>query len=90
MAIITVLSTNSNVLLCVATPVDGASLLSCFIIQLLLLLLYDFYWDAKEWLPSDMPPVQGRSVSTNCFVDSAHAGDKVTHRSRTGILIFLN
>ena len=51
---------------------------------------YDFYRDAKERLPSDMPPPRGRLVSTHCFVDSDHAGDKVTHRLQTGILIFLN
>ena len=37
-----------------------------------------------------MPPPWGRLVSTHCFVDSDHAGDKVTRRSHTGILIFLN
>ena len=51
---------------------------------------YNFYRDAKERLPSDMPPPRGRLVSTHCFVDSDHAGDKVTRRSQTGILIFLN
>ena len=51
---------------------------------------YDFYLDTKEWLPSDMPPPQGRLVSTHCFVDSDHTGDRVTCRSWTGILIFLN
>ena len=29
-------------------------------------------------------------VSTHCFVVSDHAGDKVTRRSQTGILIFVN
>ena len=29
-------------------------------------------------------------MSTHCFVDSSHTGDKVTCRSQTGILIFLN
>ena len=51
---------------------------------------YNFYWDAKERLPSDMPPPWGRLVSTHPFIDSDHTGDKVTHRSQTGILIFLN
>ena len=51
---------------------------------------YDFYRDANERLPSDMPPPWGRLVSTHCFVDSDHTGDKVTHRSQIGILIFLN
>ena len=51
---------------------------------------YDFYVDAKEQLPSDMQPPRGRPVSTHCFVDSDQAGDKVTRRSQSGILIFLN
>ena len=51
---------------------------------------YDFYQDAKERLPSNMPPLRGRLVSTHYFVDSDHTGDKVTRRSQTGILIFLN
>ena len=50
---------------------------------------YNFYRDAKERFPSDMPPPRERLVSMHCFVDSDHAGDKVTHRSQTGILIFL-
>ena len=37
-----------------------------------------------------MPQARGKSVSTHCFVDSDHAGDKVTRRSQTGILIFIN
>ena len=51
---------------------------------------YNFYRDAKERLPSDMPLLRGRLVSTHCFVDSDHTGDKVTRRSQTGILMFLN
>ena len=44
----------------------------------------DFYRDADERVPSDMPPPRGRAVSTHCFIDSDHAGDKVTRRSQTG------
>ena len=51
---------------------------------------YDFYTDAKERIPSDMLVPHGHSVSMHCFVDSNHAGDKVTQRSQTGILIFIN
>ena len=51
---------------------------------------YNFYRDAKERFPSDMPTPRGRLVSTHCFVDFDHAWDKVTSRSQTGILIFLN
>ncbi|MGH7955275.1 MAG: Ty1/Copia family ribonuclease HI, partial [Gloeomargaritales cyanobacterium] len=32
----------------------------------------------------------GNSVQMNCFVDADHAGDRLTRRSHTGILIFLN
>ena len=51
---------------------------------------YDFYRDAKEQVPIDMPPPRGCAVSTHCFVDADHASNTVTRRSQTGILIFLN
>ena len=51
---------------------------------------YDFYNDTKEQVPNDMPPPQGRAVSTHCFVDADHTSNTVTRRSQTGILIFLN
>ena len=37
-----------------------------------------------------MPPPRGESVSTHCFVDSDHAGNTVTRRSQTGLLLFVN
>ena len=37
-----------------------------------------------------MPPPRGHAVLTHCFVDSDHAGDKVTRRSQTGLLWFVN
>ena len=37
----------------------------------------DFYRDADERVPSDVPPPRGHAVLTHCFVDSDHAGDKV-------------
>ena len=51
---------------------------------------YDFYRDAKEQVPVDMPSPRGHAVSTHCFVDADHASNTVTRRSQTGILIFLN
>ena len=33
---------------------------------------------------------RGESVSTHCFVDSDHAGNTVTRRSQTGLLLFVN
>ena len=50
----------------------------------------DFYKDTKEDIPFDMPEVRGNSVAIHCFLDASHASDKVTRRSQTGILIFIN
>ena len=36
------------------------------------------------------PPPLGNPDQINCFVDADNAGNKVTHCSQTGILIFLN
>jgi hypothetical protein len=48
------------------------------------------YADAKEQLPPNAPEPRGKHVQINCFVDSDHAGDRVTRRSHTGIIIYLN
>jgi hypothetical protein len=50
----------------------------------------DFYGDAKEALPPNAPIPLGKPVEIRCYVDADHAGDKVTRRSRSGILIYLN
>ena len=50
----------------------------------------DFYGDVEEELPPSMPKPRGRSIQISAFVDAAHAGNLVTRRSHTGILIFLN
>ena len=50
----------------------------------------EFYPDAVEEEPRHMPEPLGKPVSTHCFVDSDHAGNKVTRRSHTGILLFVN
>mmetsp|Transcript_5914 Transcript_5914/g.9070 ORF Transcript_5914/g.9070 Transcript_5914/m.9070 type:complete len:287 (-) Transcript_5914:332-1192(-) len=51
---------------------------------------YDFYKDAAEDVPTNMPEPLGKEVEIHCFVDANHAGDKVTRHSQTGILIFCN
>ena len=48
------------------------------------------YVDAKEDLPTNAPTPLGEPVQVNCFVDSDHAGDRLTRRSHTGIIIYLN
>ena len=50
----------------------------------------DFYYDAKEPIPADMPEPRGKAAQLIAFVDSDHAGDLLIRRSRTGYLIFLN
>eukprot|EP00980_Cylindrotheca_fusiformis_P019105 scaffold6452_cov132-Cylindrotheca_fusiformis.AAC.1 len=50
----------------------------------------DFYKDAREEIPDDVPEPLGKEVSVHCFVDASHASDVATRRSQTGILIFVN
>ena len=50
----------------------------------------EFYKDAKEQLPVNAPSSRGHAVQLNAFVDADHAGNRVTRRSHTGILIYLN
>ena len=44
----------------------------------------------KEELPANMPRPLGTSMTMRVFVDSDHAGDLITRRSRTGFIVFLN
>jgi hypothetical protein len=50
----------------------------------------EFYHDAKESVPPNAPEPRGHPVQMNAFVDANHAGNKVTRRSHTGIIIYLN
>jgi hypothetical protein len=50
----------------------------------------DLYVDAEEDLPPNAPEPRGNPVQMNVFVDSDHAGDRVTRRSQTGIILYLN
>jgi len=49
----------------------------------------EFYGDVKEELPPNMPEPCGKPVTISAFVNANHAGNVVTHRSHTGILIFV-
>jgi hypothetical protein len=48
-----------------------------------------FYGDIHEEMPLDMPTPLGMPVNITCFVDANHAGNVMTRRSQTGILIFI-
>ena len=49
-----------------------------------------FYGNVQEAIPPNAPEPRGKDVDLRMFVDSDHAGDKRTRRSRTGFIIFLN
>ena len=48
------------------------------------------YGECIEDIPSNAPKPRGIGFTMRAFVDSDHAGDSVTRRSRTGFMIFLN
>ena len=50
----------------------------------------EFYPDAQESLPPNAPPPRGKDVRIASYVDADHAGNLVTRRSHTGIIIYLN
>ena len=50
----------------------------------------DTYGDVSEALPTNAPKPLGKEVVIRMFVDSDHAGDKATRRSRTGFMIYMN
>jgi hypothetical protein len=51
---------------------------------------HEFYRGAKELIAGDAPEPRGNVVSTHCFVDADHAGNRITRRSQSGILLFVN
>ena len=48
------------------------------------------YGDVKEAIPSNCPKPLGREVDLRMFVESDHATDETTRRSRTGYFIYVN
>ena len=48
-----------------------------------------FYRDEKEAVPVIAPEPQRKEVDICMFMDSDHAGDKVSHMLRKGFLIYL-
>ena len=48
------------------------------------------YGDDKEAIPNNCPKPLGREVDLHIFVDSDHAMDETTRRSRTGYFIYIN
>ena len=50
----------------------------------------EFYGNVEEAIPSNAPEPRGESVHIRMYVDSDHAGEKRTRRSRTGFFVYLN
>jgi hypothetical protein len=50
----------------------------------------EFYGTIKEALPTNAPVPKGNSIQMNIFVDADHASNKITRRSQTRILIYIN
>ena len=48
------------------------------------------YREVKEAIPNNSPKTLGREVDIRMFVDSEHAKDETTRRSRTGYFIYMN
>jgi hypothetical protein len=50
----------------------------------------DFYPDTCEAIPPNAPAPRGNPILILCFVDADHAGNRITRRSYSGIIIFCN
>jgi hypothetical protein len=50
----------------------------------------EFYPDAKEAIPHNVPEARGNRVMTSTFMDADHASCKATQRSHTGVLCYVN
>ena len=46
--------------------------------------------DSVEYLPQNALPPRVNPIDVSCFIDSDHAGDKITHRSQYGIILNFN
>jgi hypothetical protein len=51
---------------------------------------HEFYPDAYELLPPNALRPLGKPIEMVAFVDSDHAGDLLTRRLRTGVLVYFN
>lgn len=49
----------------------------------------DIYGDIQEEIPPNLPEPLGLPVRITAYVDADHAGNKVTRRSQTGYIIFV-
>ena len=50
----------------------------------------EYYRGAKEEMPHQMPRPRGIAVRTSAYCDSSHGANKVTRRSHSGHILFVN
>ena len=50
----------------------------------------EFYPDTEEAIPGNAPLPRGKRVYVGCYLNVDHAGNLLTRRSHTGIIIFVN
>jgi hypothetical protein len=50
----------------------------------------EIYRDAEELLPHRMPMPRGRGLEITAYVDASHAANKITRRSHSGYVVFVN
>ena len=50
----------------------------------------NFYKEDKEIIPPNAPEPLGLEMVIRAYVDADHAGDKVTRRSRSGFIVWVN
>ena len=50
----------------------------------------DFYQDAEEAIPPNMPEATGHGVVVTCFLHANHEGNMKDWKSQTCVLIFIN
>jgi hypothetical protein len=50
----------------------------------------EIYRDAEELLPHRMPVSRGKSITMTAFVNASHAANKVTRRSHSEYVVFIN
>ena len=49
-----------------------------------------FYEDAVEAIPPNAPLLKGKKMNQFMFIESNHAGNKWTRRSRTRFMVYMN
>ena len=51
---------------------------------------FDFYQDADEAIPPNIPEARGHGVVVTFFVGANHGGNLKDRKSQKGVLIFIN